>query len=698
MGRDPYRYFRPEAAELLENLGAGALRLERQGIDAPTVAAMLRYAHTLKGAARVVKLGAIADRAHQLEDVLAPLRGAEGEVDPGVIAALLAGIDGLNTLLRDIDAPAPAPADASAAPGPVDGPEVAAPPVPPAAAPVETVRVYVRELDRLLGGLDEAIVRVGGVRSVHDQLEHAQRLARSLTENLGRSDGADARRNRRLRDVAAELRTLVTRAARRLDAGVGRAEAELAGARVRGQALRLVPAARAFQSLERAARDTAQALGREVDFVAHGGDVHVDGQVLTGISEALLHVVRNAIDHGIEPPDERLARGKPRRGRLTLGVVRAGSRARFTCTDDGRGVDAQAVLRAAAARGLSVPPTAQAADGSTPPAVLDLLFAPGLTTASRVSAHSGRGVGLDVARAVVEGLEGACRATSAPGRGTTIELEVPLTLSSLTVLVVEVGGRRASLPLGGVERVVQARPEDRLRTDEGWRLLLDEGPVPFAMLDALLEPGAAPARDRACSAVLLRDGEARAAVGVDRLHGTRTEVLKPLPPSCGRLPLVTGAAFDAQGDPHLVLDPHGLLRAVAAAARGAERAAAHVPSAVLVVDDSLTTRMLEKSILEAAGYRVEIAASGEEGLDRLRAEPFACVLVDVEMPGMDGFEFTARVRADPSRARTPIIIVTSLASPADRRRGEQAGADDYVVKSDFDQGFLLDRIEGLIQR
>lgn len=697
MGRDPYQYFRPEAGELLENLGAGALRLERQGIDAPTVAAMLRYAHTLKGAARVVKLGEIADRAHQLEDALAPLRGAEGTVSPAVIAALLAGIDGINALLRAIDAPAPArtstepPAPVEARPAPT-APEI------PAAAPVETVRVYVRELDRLLSGLDEAIVRVSGVGAVHEQLEHAQRLARSLTENLARSDGTDARRTRRLRDVAAELRTTVTRAARRLDAGVGRAEAELAAARVRGQALRLVPAARAFQSLERAARDTGKALGREVDFVARGGDVHVDGQVLAGISEALLHVVRNAIDHGIEPPEERLARGKPRRGRLTLGVVRAGGRARFTCTDDGRGVDAPAVLRAAAARGLGAPAAAPDVDGSTPPALLELLFAPGLTTAPQVSAHSGRGVGLDVARAVVEGLEGTCRATSSPGQGTTIELEVPLTLSSLTVLVVETAGRLASLPLSGIERVVQARPGDRLRTDEGWRLLLDEGPVPFAMLDALLDGAGAPARDRTCSAVLLQDGEVRAAVGVDRLHGTREEVLKPLPQICGHLPLVSGAAFDAKGDPHLVLDPLGLLHAVAHAARGADRAAERVPPAVLVVDDSLTTRMLEKSILESAGYRVDIAASGEEGLERLRAQPYACVLVDVEMPGMDGFEFTARVRADPSRNDTPVIIVTSLASPADRVRGQQAGADDYVVKSDFDQGLLLGRIEELIQR
>jgi two-component system, chemotaxis family, sensor kinase CheA len=283
-----------------------------------------------------------------------------------------------------------------------------------------------------------------------------------------------------------------------------------------------------------------------------------------------------------------------------------------------------------------------------------------------------------------------------PGEGTTIELSVPMSVSSIVALAIEVDGATFSVPMDCVQQSLRLTPADIARLGDHDSVVIDGTVVPFLPL-ACVMGGEPPELRRSWSAIVIRVGGRSAAIGADRLVGTSSLVLRPLPKAVGHVPIAAGVSLDADGNPRLVLDPRGLIDA-AHAGRAANRlvTAPKARAPVLIVDDSLTTRMLEQSILESAGYAVDLATSGEEGFARAREGPHCLFLVDVEMPGMDGFEFVSRTRADPVLAAVPAILVSSRDAEADRRRGEEAGAKAYIVKGEFDQEQFLRTIRQLI--
>ncbi|BDG08801.1 hybrid sensor histidine kinase/response regulator [Anaeromyxobacter paludicola] len=711
MSRDPYRYFRIEARELVEGLSRGLLALERAPADRALVSTLLRQAHTLKGAARVVKQQELGELAHGLEEALAPHREEGAPPVPRErVDAALALLDrissGVAALAPAPPAPAAVPAAPSASPSPPPSPapgageEAAAPAAEagaPAAEPVrpdeafQSLRVDVQELDALLASVLEAGVQATGLRRQLGRLDHAGEVARALQDQLSGPRGEGPVAARRLAPLVDELRRALGEAQRALTARAEQVEREVRTVRVAADRLRLLPARALFGPLTRAARDAARTLGREVDLEASGGEVRVDANVLAAARDALLHVVRNAVAHGIEPGPARLAAGKPSRGRITLEVERRGGRVLFRCRDDGRGLDLPGVRAAAEAKGLLGP-------GAPPldePAAVELLLRGGLSTSPGVNAVAGRGLGLDVVRDVAARLKAELGVRSAPGAGLTVELLVPVSITAMVALRLQAGGADASLPLDAVEETLWLPADRVVRRGEGRGISHRGQVIPFLPLADVLRRPEPASRRRAWSAVVVRVGGARLALGAERLAGTAEVVVRPLPACVGAEPAVAGAALDAEGTPVLALDPAGLL--VAAGERpAAEPAPAPAPLPILVVDDSLTTRMLEQSILESAGYEVELAVSAEEGLEKARARRYGLFLVDVEMPGMDGFEFVRVTRADPRTAATPAILVTSRSAPEDRRRGMDAGAAGYVVKGDFDQGRLLAAIQELV--
>ena len=304
---------------------------------------------------------------------------------------------------------------------------------------------------------------------------------------------------------------------------------------------------------------------------------------------------------------------------------------------------------------------------------------------------------MDVARATMSRLKGTLEIRSEPGRGATIEMGVPISLAALAALVVDADGVVAAIPLDAVRQTLRVRETDVAHTATGDSLCYDGQVIPFLPLErALWRAGTGSRTRRTWSAVVVEAGERRVAVGVDRLLGTANIVMWSLPGLVEADPIVAGASLDAEGYPQLVLDPGGLV----AAAEKDQHAVSDVPALerapVLVIDDSLTTRMLEQSILESAGYTVELAVSAEEGLTKARERRYSLFIVDVEMPGMDGFAFVTLTRADPVLREIPAILVTSRNAVEDRRRGEQAGAYAYIVKGEFDQGHLLHVIRTLI--
>jgi two-component system chemotaxis sensor kinase CheA len=684
MSKDPYRYFRIEARELLEGLGAGVLDLERAPSDKDVIARLLRLAHTLKGASRVVRLSAIAEDAHAIEDVLAPHREARAPVPEGDFTKLLRAIDGIGNRLASID---PNAEVAKVAPSRHAAEEV-----------IETVRVEIDEVDRLLESVTEATVLLNAIDRQQVGLEHARRLAEAIAGELGPhraselGNGTSPVFAAKLSSFAGELHGSLERIGREVARGIEQVSSELGQVRDAANRLRLLPASSVFPSLERAARDAAHALGKKVEFDATGGDTRLDTHVLAALRDALIHVVRNSVAHGIEKGPERASAKKPVTGRITLLVERRGNRIAFLCRDDGRGVDLESVRRVAATRGLLA--------GGSPlrdEELLRLLLRGGLTTASTVTEVSGRGVGLDVVREVTERLRGEVTLRSEWGLGTTLEICVPVSISSLQALVVDAAGIAASVPLDAVRKTLRVSESDLARTLERDSIVYEGEVIPFLPLaKALRRPSTSERRRRAWSAVVVDSGGALAALGVDRLVGTVNVVARPLPAEAEVDVVVAGAALDAEGHPQLVLDPGGLVAAAQLGRGVTERADAPPPRPVLVVDDSLTTRMLEQSILESAGYEVELATSAEEALQKAKKKSYALFVVDVEMPGMDGFEFVSRTRADTALRATPAILVTSRGSPEDRLRGRDAGASDYIVKGEFDQGRLLATIAGLI--
>jgi two-component system chemotaxis sensor kinase CheA len=679
---DPYRYFRIEAGEILEQLQKGLLELEKGAPTAGVVPSLLRLAHTLKGAARVVKQKGIADLAHAVEDVLVPLRDAGSSIAPGTIASVLAHVDVMREQLLALSAPATEGVPTNKADAAL-GDE-----------PFWSAKPNVQDLDLLMDGIAELNTQLGNVRRSRREFERAGSIAELLVEQAGSRRSAQVGDSNvaKLRSLAAELQSSLGAADRELITGVEQAGRELGQIRDVAERLRLVPAELMWGSLERTARDSALSLGKRVKFHARGGDVRLDADLLGHIQRALIQAVRNSIAHGIELPAERTAASKSGDGEIAIEVLRRDRDVVFSCRDDGRGLDLEAVRRRAVVQGSAATEVA-ALDAQ---GLMRLLLRGGISTARTVTGMSGRGIGLDVVRETAERLGGIATLESVEGRGTTLTLSVPVSLSALLALLVEVGGRVAAVPLSAVRGTSRQVSDQVTHTAEGDTIVLDGKILPYVSLIRLLGASESDGALRGNhSAVLVEAESGPLVLGVDRLLGIESIIARAFPDLTLMSPVVSAASFDSDGDPRMVLSPEGLVQA-ARRVVSAPRQASPRRAPILVIDDSLTTRMLEQSILESAGYEVDLATSGEEAIEKARQRKYALFLVDVEMPGMDGFTFIERTRKDAALKDIPAILVTSRASAADLQRGIAVGAHAHIEKKEFNQTDLLERIRRLV--
>jgi two-component system, chemotaxis family, sensor kinase CheA len=684
--KDPYKYFRPEAREILEQFSRGVLDLEKGDSDVSTVQRLLRLAHTLKGAARVVKQSEIANQAHAIEDVLAPLRNSTDKIGREQIEAVIGHIDTINSQLALLAPTADTPAVNATALGKTAIEETS-----------RTIRTELAEADAVLDSVVETHALMNGLReaarNVQDVAQLAEALASQFTvfstkDNDRRSDSRSSQRF----TIVEDLRRKAGAVERSLGSVVDQMDRELRQLREAAERLRLIPASSLFTVLERTARDTARAQSKQVAFTGNGGEIRLDAHVLDVVQGALVQLVRNAVAHGIEPEAGRTGATKPPVGSVTVTVCRRDRKIVFSCSDDGRGIDLDEVRRVAAQRGVL--DTAAGELGSD--ALMRMLLRGGLSTSKTVTEESGRGIGLDVVREAVERLGGEVACRSQLGTGTTFEIVIPPSLSSMDALIVEVAENAGTVavPLDCVRRTRRLAASEVTFASPGASVLFDGEAIPFVPLAAALQ-ATAWSSERNWPAVVVAGAGGLAAIGVERLLGTVKIVVRPLPEHMTASPMVAAAALDADGNPQLVLDPDSL---VGAARRGcnSEPDARPAKLPVLVVDDSLTTRMLEQSILESAGYEVDLAVSGEQALECVRARAYALILVDVEMPGMDGFTLIERLRSDAKSRDIPAILVTSLAEPEHRKRGREVGAQGYIVKSEFNQAELLSMIKPMM--
>jgi two-component system, chemotaxis family, sensor kinase CheA len=692
--------FAEEAEGRLATLSELLLELERNGDDQELLSSVFREAHTLKGAAAVVGLADVLRVAHAMEEVLEGLRRGDGSATPATVDALLAAVDGMREMVPAVLAgedrgdqaeqlvgslhdPSeelePSPALEGADPDPaLEGadpdPAPEAPdstPAPPPAQPTpprrerrETVRLRVERLDEL--------VRLAGEASAA-----ALRVWRVVTDQFGVEPAGLPE----LHDLSRVLESLQERTLQ----------------------ARMVPFGTIAEPLRRAARDLARSLGKAVELDLHGQETELDRGVLEQVADPLLHLVRNAIDHGIEPPEARLAAGKPRHGTVRVHATQLGSEVVITVADDGQGIDLARVRQRAGEAGDTL-------HGVGDDEAIYAIFRSGLSTAATVSEVSGRGVGLDVVRTSLASVRGRVEVQSEPGSGSEFRLSVPITLAVLPCLLVEAAGRRFGIPMHSVVSAEAAGwPEDHVEGQVVIRMRDTILPVSdlAAILGITAGHGQAPASDS--PAVVVASMTRRHAFQVDALLGQRNVVVKDLGRLLPRLGLLAGASLEPDGSILLVLDVSGLVDR-ARWARSAARSGAAGPSrppavpapggpaSVLVVDDTAVVRELERSILEGAGYRVRTVADGRLALAALADAPADLVVTDVEMPNCDGLELTRAIRARPGLAGLPVVVVTSRASDADRRRAMDAGADAYLVKGDLDQRALLEVVGRLLGR
>ncbi|QSQ22205.1 response regulator [Pyxidicoccus parkwayensis] len=700
------------------SLNRELLALERERAPARAaehVASLLRTLHSVKGAARAASATLVETACHRMEEVLERVRD-EGTGAPEVYELCFNTVDALDdagrrlaskqdlagspleALLpqleqaarragatfaaseRGVSAPAtPPPATrvtATAEPAPTE-------PMPPGPAMAETlpVRVSAQKLDALLarsGELRVATLRLDGraeaLESVRDSLVQAREAVRG-TAGEAALRRAETELSRVARELAADRRTLGG-VATGLDDEVRRA--------------RTLAFVDGCEGLERAARDVARTLGRTARLEIHGGALELDRSLLQALREPLLHLVRNAVAHGLEAPDKRRAAGKPEEGCVSLTARLRGSRVQVTVEDDGRGLDLEALRQQARTRGLDVP------ESDTD--VARLAFLPGLSTATEVTRVSGRGVGLDVVRTQVEALRGTVEVMTRPGQGTTFLLDVPLTLSTLRVLLVSVGSQILALASESVARLVRVLPREVREVEGRPTWASGDAFIPLASLADVLGLPPSPPRARR-SAVVLAAGTARAALVVDEVLSEQEALVRSLGARVRRARHVSAAAVLPDGRLSLLLSPVSLVRAAGGRPSTAlfpTPAAQRTRRRVLLADDSPTTRALEQNILEGAGYEVVACADGTEAWERLQAGGADALVLDVEMPRMDGFALTEAVRASPRFSRLPVVLVTARGKPEDKARGLQAGASAYLVKSAFDPTSLLETLRRLL--
>jgi len=768
--------FKAEADDYLAKLQQGLLSLEKNPDQPPVVEEVFRAAHTLKGSARMMGYRDIEQIAHHLESLFDRIKTGKLRLTSSITDQGLAAIDAMSRAVASAASGQPSTVDiaaimqalercggdvAASVPdatasagkaaetatttstsemvartpeqkpvGPIASdlaasqqPPSPAQPQPPKTAPVraeEFIRIPVSRIDSLFNLAGELFVhkvkssdKLAKLRQLLRQVKSSHKRAAELLEAHSLDTGGQSEQTRLLQEHtrdAAELKRQVIELTEMLSTETLHLDPVIDELQYKVRTLRMLPCATIFDGLERLVRDTSHELRKEVQLAIEGAETELDKKMLEAIKPCLVHLLRNAVDHGIEPPDQRIARGKPRQGTVRLCASHQGGKAVIEIHDDGGGVNTARVREVALQRKIVTQEQLARMDELE---VMELIFSPGFSTASIITDVSGRGVGADVVKKEIEALKGHVRLDSRLGEGTTVTLELPLTVAIIEVLLVETGGQRFGLPLLAVDEIVRVDPAAVRTIENRMAITWRERTVPVVRLDEVLNLSAAAAgRSRSTGAapavwpvVIVAWADRRLGLLVDGVLSDQEVFIKGLPANVGTLKQIAGAAIVGTGEVILILDVQGLV----VSARGVRRFAAPsaaVPEAapaaekpqrrILVVEDSLTTREFERSLLEANGYEVETAVDGLDALDKVGRATFDLVVADVEMPRMNGFEFCQALRQREAFKQLPVVIVTTRDKEEDKRRGLEVGAQAYIVKSAFNQNHLLETIERLV--
>ncbi|MDN7023656.1 response regulator [Methanoculleus sp. FWC-SCC1] len=739
--------FREEAEEYLDAITEGLVELERAGASAglPLIESVYRKTHSLKGAARAVNLRTIESVCQNIENIFALMK--QGGTPPDaetydrlhqavtVVRMLLAWADDPSVptteviaMLRESRLLLDGGKSVGAAAGPSPGQMAHPGQKDTAPEPKErgTVRIAAHKLDRLIAGadallttrlfltqrmleLEDMFTRFSLWQWNYAQVGHDLRQLREATsETTGAAlPPAFVLPLERTMEFLEYNREFVRLLQHDLGSHMRGTELDRSALEASTSEISdlihdavLVPIASILTPFSGFVREFSRTSGKAVEFIVEGGEVEVDRRILEAVADPLRHLIRNSIDHGIERPETRVQHGKPPAGTIRIWISPlTGSSVRIEVADDGRGIDGRVVRRAAVGKGLI---GADEAGELTEDAAMRLIFRSGLSTSPFVTEISGRGLGLSIVEESVTRLGGTVGVVSTVGEGTTFTLAVPVNLATLRGVVVRSGRQIYVVPMQSVRQVSRVRREAILQQDRRPAIRFQGEVIEAIRLhEALGAAGASPLSDRheQIPVVILSHGAGRIACMVDEVIRVQEIVVRPLGSQLRCVRLIEGAVILGNGNVALVLDPLELVQEALAAERSPLPAGptGKVRRSVLVVEDSVTSRSLLQNLLERAGYYVETAADGMEGFAILKKHEFDIVISDVDMPVMDGFTLTEKIRANPRLARLPVVLVTSLDLPEDRDHGIAIGADAYIVKAGFKQPDLLDIIDSLMR-
>ncbi|NOW45749.1 two-component system sensor histidine kinase and response regulator WspE [Novosphingobium sp. SG751A] len=745
--------FRIEAEEQTKALTDALLALEKDPCQGDMLECCMRAAHSLKGAARIVGIHPAVTVAHAMEDLFVLAQGGRVRLAPAQIDLLLSGVDLLSALAGQgegengfdediwqadaerfaaaLTATPAAAVDEDRVPEEVSVagqvaivpavPEIL-PETPPAASPERllperagegdrALRVSAENLNRLLDMAGESLVETRRLAPLEQSLLRLKRMHHQAAAALDALQAALPVNmlDERAASALEEARRRLMDCRRQLSGGLDELEASnhrttnLAH-RLYNQALmvRMRPFGDGMGAFPRMVRDIARELGKQVRFEILGERTQVDRDILEKLDAPLGHLLRNALDHGMETPDERRAAGKPAEGFVRVEASHQAGALQIIVSDDGRGIDLDAIRRTITARGLAAQDTVARLSEAE---LLEFLFLPGFTMKSDVTEISGRGVGLDIVQDMIRQVRGRVRIISRQGEGTRFRLELPLTLSVVRALLVDIGGEPYAFPFAHIAGAMKV-PADRVRTVEGRQhILIDGAAVGLVGAHQVLGCTAPDGTPEELCVVLLGAGDHMFALVVDGFTGGRELVVQPLDPRLGKIKDISAASLTEDGAPLLIIDVEDMLRSLeklAATDRlapvgreiGTQSGARR--KRVLVVDDSFTVRELQRKLLDHHGYDVEVAVDGMDGWNALRQGGFDLVVSDIDMPRMDGIELVRRIRHDPVLKALPVMILSYKDREEDRLRGLEVGADYYLTKGSFQNDALIDAVIDLI--
>ncbi len=710
--REKYlKVFQAEADEHLKIIREGIIHLESDPQDSEVLKDVIRSAHTLKGSARLVGLKQIGTMAHKMEDLLKAIEAGKQTISSLVMGFLLKGADLIEKLMRSPEQISSEQVEEliQSLSQIAEGKEPAQPEMteikPEFKVEIEagktpfreSLRVEARRLDRLINFSEQLLINLA---KFEHTIFHLDKRMKAL-DNLFKSHQQTLKSRfpefyKQLEEIFGQvMKKYKTHSQDYIEF-----EQNVKEAYFQALSLRMLPISTLFEEFPLAVRNFCQELGKKIELKLEGGELELDRRILEELHGPMVHLLRNAVDHGIEPPGERKKLGKPETGQIRIRAIPKGSRLEIEISDDGKGIDLEKIKARAIELGYFQKDEVEAMGENE---LRQLIFRPGFSTSEIVTEISGRGVGMDVVKSALDCLGGDIIIETEKGQGTTIRLIVPYTLATLRCLLALFDNTVYIFPIHFLVGCVRTKLE-YLQTDRGMPMVkFGQEMIPVYSLGDLLgfdNRSGLPQQNGYLQILILSYAQQKLGVVVDRILREDEIVTKTLPKSFARrVPFVSGTAFLRGEEIALILNVIEIFEEIR---RRKFTTAQLTPSIekeklrLLVVDDSLTSRIVLRNVLEQAGYEVELAESGRDALEKIDQKDYSLFLVDIEMPGMDGFELTRKIKANPKTKRTPVIIISTRAGDEDKRKGIEAGAQGYIVKGKFEPRELIKIIQNLI--